>query len=248
MESYPNPKSANFYINLLRQIPGLIVVMDKDSRFIYSNDYTAKLFGYAHEEEIIGLDAYGMRCQASESAPQMIQQDQLVYRTGQELTMLDIHKYAYGDTKILLTKKTPYREQGEIVGTICLCTELHSQALREFCASLIHSERKYNAMAISAERSYSIGSTTHKKQLTERESDCIFYLLRGNTIKQIGRCLDISPRTVETYLEKIKNKLGCSHKSEIIEYCLNEGLLNYIPRNIFQQNISNVLYVSDGCS
>ena len=186
-----------FYVNLLGQLPGLIVVMDKDSKFLYSNKYTAKMFGYLKEEEMIGIDAYGMRCPAVESASDFIQQDKMVIESGQVLTMLDIHQYANGENKILITKKSPYFVNGNIEGSICHCTEIHSVLLTKISAALIQSDKKYYAQNNGNNRSYMLGQMPNK-QLTEREMECVFYLMRGNTMKKIARYMNISPRTVET--------------------------------------------------
>lgn len=54
-------------------------------------------------------------------------------------------------------------------------------------------------------------------KLTRRERDCIELLLKGKMANQIGEALDIDKRTVFHYLDNVKNKLGCSTKTELIE-------------------------------
>lgn len=243
-ETHTN-KSLNFYTNIFRQLHGLIVVMDKNSRFLLSNDYTAKVFGYINEESMLGTDVYDLNCPAVVCAPDFYYQNQTVAQTGSELTVLDIHTFAYGEPKILLTKKTPYRENSEITGVIYHAMEIHSSALSQICAALIKSDKKYHSNSRNIERSYTIGPKTNKKQLTERELDCVFYLMRGNTRKQIAQLLNISHRTVESHLEQIRIKLKCSYRSGIIDYCLAEGLLNYIPRSFFVKNVSNIIHKTE---
>lgn len=57
--------------------------------------------------------------------------------------------------------------------------------------------------------------------LSKREIECVNYLIRGMTAKQIGTIMDLSHRTVEFYLKRIKNKLTCRTKSELIAKVLN---------------------------
>jgi|GEM_PF-2043827 len=52
---------------------------------------------------------------------------------------------------------------------------------------------------------------------TQREGECVMQLLRGKTMNEIGETLQLSPRTIEYYLNKIKKKLNCKKKKEIIE-------------------------------
>lgn len=53
--------------------------------------------------------------------------------------------------------------------------------------------------------------------LSKREMDCLYYLGKGFTIKGIGRELNLSPRTVEAYLNSIKDKTGCYSKNDLIK-------------------------------
>lgn len=53
------------------------------------------------------------------------------------------------------------------------------------------------------------------QSLSSREMECLAWLLKGQTARQMGEHLYLSARTVEGYLENIKNKLGCKSKTEI---------------------------------
>jgi DNA-binding CsgD family transcriptional regulator len=53
-------------------------------------------------------------------------------------------------------------------------------------------------------------------RLSQREKQCLNQLLQGKTAKEIAMALDdLSPRTIEFYLENIKKKLRCSHRGEL---------------------------------
>lgn len=53
--------------------------------------------------------------------------------------------------------------------------------------------------------------------LSSRENQCIRLLLEGKSAKETGLALRLSPRTIEFYLENIKNKLSCTSKQEILK-------------------------------
>ncbi|MCK4608136.1 MAG: helix-turn-helix transcriptional regulator [Gammaproteobacteria bacterium] len=60
----------------------------------------------------------------------------------------------------------------------------------------------------------------YKKQtfnLSPKEFNCLHYLARGYSQKEIGRTCGISDRTVESHLDKIKGKLNIFNKKELIE-------------------------------
>ncbi|HVV69178.1 MAG TPA: helix-turn-helix transcriptional regulator [Patescibacteria group bacterium] len=52
--------------------------------------------------------------------------------------------------------------------------------------------------------------------LTLKEIECIKYLRKSLTVKEIAKALSLSPRTVEDRLNMIREKLGCYRKSNII--------------------------------
>jgi DNA-binding CsgD family transcriptional regulator len=62
---------------------------------------------------------------------------------------------------------------------------------------------------------------TYQENLSARQKECLHYLAKGMKTKQIARILDLSSRTVEHYLEAVKDKLNCHSHSALIEYCLN---------------------------
>ena len=70
--------------------------------------------------------------------------------------------------------------------------------------------------------------------ITDRESECLFYLLRGKTPKSIGMLLGISSRTVEGHVESLRHKFGSASKSELIEKAVGMGFLYYIPDSLLQ--------------
>lgn len=52
--------------------------------------------------------------------------------------------------------------------------------------------------------------------LSDREIECLQQLLHGKTAMEIGQFLHLSPRTVESYLENLKEKLSCHSKRELV--------------------------------
>lgn len=55
--------------------------------------------------------------------------------------------------------------------------------------------------------------------LSKREMDVAARLVKGYSASEIGFQLNLSKRTVESYLENMKNKLHCHSKAELIQKC-----------------------------
>ncbi len=62
-------------------------------------------------------------------------------------------------------------------------------------------------------------------QLSERERDVLVHVAGGYSASEIGERLFISPKTVETYKQRITEKLGLSHRADYVQFCLRLGLL-----------------------
>jgi DNA-binding NarL/FixJ family response regulator len=62
-------------------------------------------------------------------------------------------------------------------------------------------------------------------KLTDRERDVLRYIAGGFTAPEIGGKLFISPKTVDTYKQRISEKLGLAHRSEYVQFALKLGLL-----------------------
>lgn len=65
--------------------------------------------------------------------------------------------------------------------------------------------------------------------LSKRQSECLYYLLRGKSAVSIAKLLGLSPKTVEYYIDEIKNKMVCNNKAEVIEKAIEMGYIEVNP-------------------
>jgi HD-GYP domain-containing protein (c-di-GMP phosphodiesterase class II) len=61
--------------------------------------------------------------------------------------------------------------------------------------------------------------------LTEREVDVLRVIALGSTIKQTARALHVSPKTVDTHVQHIYGKVGCSTRAGAAVFAMKHGLL-----------------------
>ncbi|MQA89292.1 MAG: response regulator [Gemmatimonas sp.] len=62
-------------------------------------------------------------------------------------------------------------------------------------------------------------------RLTDREREVLSQTAEGYSSAEIGKKLFISPKTVDTYRSRIMEKLGLHHRSELVRFALQQGLL-----------------------
>ncbi|HKO15035.1 MAG TPA: response regulator transcription factor [Gemmatimonadaceae bacterium] len=63
------------------------------------------------------------------------------------------------------------------------------------------------------------------ERLTRREQDVLRFIAQGYTAPEIGEKLFISPKTVDTYKQRIQEKLGLAHRADYVQFALKLGLL-----------------------
>ena len=63
------------------------------------------------------------------------------------------------------------------------------------------------------------------ERLTERERVVMRLIAEGYTAPEIGEQLAISPKTVDTYKQRINDKLGLAHRADYVKLALKLGLL-----------------------
>ncbi len=64
--------------------------------------------------------------------------------------------------------------------------------------------------------------------LTTREAECACFLLRGYTSKGIGRALALSTRTVDFYIKRMKVKLSCRRREQLISHLIRSDFVNRV--------------------
>ena len=64
------------------------------------------------------------------------------------------------------------------------------------------------------------------EKLTERERNVLKMVAQGYTAPEIGEKLYISPKTVDTYKQRINEKLGLQHRADYVKLALRLGLLS----------------------
>ncbi|MEE8370007.1 MAG: response regulator transcription factor [Dehalococcoidia bacterium] len=69
------------------------------------------------------------------------------------------------------------------------------------------------------------GGTREYETLTSREKEVLKLTAEGFTNQEIAEKLVISPKTVDTYRQRIMEKLNLHHRSELVRYALKTGLL-----------------------
>ena len=63
------------------------------------------------------------------------------------------------------------------------------------------------------------------EELSEREREVLGLTAEGFSSAEIGKKLFLSPKTVDTYRYRLMQKLGLAHRSELVRFALETGVL-----------------------
>lgn len=217
---------------LSRYMPNVLLwKKDLNSIYIEANKTCAELFGFSKKKEVIGITDAEIPCPISELAETFQQQDKYVIATNKPIKILEIHPCAKNTWKIMLNTKNPfYSEKGDIMGTFAYCLDVTNEL--GGVATLLSSVSKHSSCQKKfVQNSFILGHDHLEIKLTPRQMECLFYLLRGKTAKDIAAILKISVRTIEQYIDQIKMRFSAKSKAELIQTSLQKGYMNILPKD-----------------
>ena len=220
--------------NTLQKTPGACAIKSINSTFLDMSDATALLLGWKKASLGIGKTEYDIPCAIVKFVETHIKTDQNVIKQNKNLVGLCVGNYATG-WSTLLFEKTPiklngFEEPGVFIKTIDMTIIVPETLKLYMLDSKFSTSPNLPCYYILSENQLSL-------LLTERQQECLSLLIRGKTAKQIANILDISLRTVEEHIIKIKQKLNCYNKSQLVEKAIDSGFLYYIPSRFFSVNL-----------
>ena len=89
----------------------------------------------------------------------------------------------------------------------------------------------YNIGNIAVTR-YFFNSGSSKNKLSQRETECLIYLLRGRTAKEIGKEFKLSPKSVEVYISRAQAKLGCDSRKDLFDKAIACGFIELVKSSL----------------
>ncbi|MBA3662364.1 MAG: helix-turn-helix transcriptional regulator [Gammaproteobacteria bacterium] len=209
---------------LMSQLPGYIGWKDMHRQYLGCNENLANILQLKEPDKITGLTDYDLLDYCDEAYKFHKNNDELAL-TG--VTIKSFHKSnsPYDGAFYFFIKKPLQDRHQRISGLIFQCHEW-------FKNNFIHTLYDYDQNNFSekdAPINYLMDHLDNPFDLSIRELECLFCVLRGMTAKSIGELFNLSKRTIETYIENIKNKFGCRTKSELFIIAITNHYLNIIP-------------------
>ncbi|MCA6221484.1 helix-turn-helix transcriptional regulator [Photorhabdus antumapuensis] len=205
-------------INTLQQSNEPWGIKDKNSCFIYGNLALKHLHNISDSFDYEGQYDDEIPWSGAGFAKEFVIHDQRVMEKEARVCSLETHMF--GKNKFISSyfqEKYPlYNDENECIGTIH-----HAWQVKNYSLASLHQYYKKLPASIILQPPSDI--------FTPREWDIIFFFLQKYTRQQIGQKLNITYRTVETYMVKIYSKIGIHSSQQLEEYCLQNNFHHYVP-------------------
>ncbi|EOI6457063.1 helix-turn-helix transcriptional regulator [Yersinia enterocolitica] len=200
-------------------------IRDNQSIFIYSNARHHKLLGLSEKYNLEGrLDselpsptaAFQMEFQAH---------DRKVELSQERITSVEIHEWdGLSYLKPNFCDKYPLIDENGVSQGIIF----HVRPVEDIILS------RLTKITIPT----SLIFTPPSDLFTKREWEVLFYTLHSFSSKDIARKLHLSPRSISNIIQNIYRKAGVSSKRQIVDYCYENKISNYVPQSFFEYSKS----------
>lgn len=215
----PNPHTESIPKNSLANLYRLslpVFFMGHHDVVVDGNDASADLVGAPSTRDLPGRTLHDFYDQESEILLSTHNSDimrnktmQILEEAGSRKDEIPFHYLAF--------KFPVYDTENKIMGLMGYCIRMETGTFTHI------------ARAISELMSMGLLNTTQPLlnthltiEFSRREKDVLAHLIRGKTAKKIGDYLNLSPRTIESYIENIKVKANCKSKAELIDKFIDE--------------------------
>lgn len=171
--------------------------------------------------------------------PESLVQDRLLYRvrdTKNQVKFLDSAAYLIVDEKNIeiayfgITKEVLEAEWQAKLTNQNKTESMEIDSFKNYLFNILKNESHLRMKPTQQGQTSTAQRYQHKVlhnnqviPLTERELECLHYLILGKSAKQTASILNVSSRTVEFHLNNIKDKAFCRSKIELLSKTLVDG-------------------------
>ncbi|MDR3503222.1 MAG: LuxR C-terminal-related transcriptional regulator [Legionella sp.] len=203
--------------------PGHCYIKDPKSILLEANEMMALRTNFLSTSEIIGLEDTAIALNPDD-AKKWHENDKLALWKGQpqifveHMELID-QSSGFSSIQTGLSYKAPYYSRsGKIIGVI---------GVSFFQEDLKHLESwndqpLLRSLLLMTAHHFNLFESPQNKsplsQLSTQQKAIFEFTTQGKTTKEIARLMSLSVRTVEHYIEIIKNKLGCERKKDFYNF------------------------------
>ncbi|PMS21627.1 hypothetical protein C0Z18_07150 [Trinickia dabaoshanensis] len=219
------------FSSLIDQIPGVCACKDAGSIFLYGNTAFKKSMGLDEGVPMLGLRHHDLPAAFGSYDDSYVAQDRFVMERGATVRSINIYHAGEIGVKAYLVVKRPFVDCETNARGVLMhgtdITDINSNMLK------LVREAPHGRSKTMPRGSFVINGEKRDIDLTPRETEILFFLLRGGVARRIADLLSISVRTVEHHIDALKDKFTVASKSELIEKAIEKGYFYITPATLF---------------
>lgn len=199
-------------------LPYSIYLLDSVGATLKINNAGADICGFNSPEQAIGQSIFDVSTEGS--AKNLLDNCESVLQHETVKLFDEFNVRLDGRALHFLSIKFPcYDVKHQLQGTLGLSIVIGEHPLANAIVHLTN----LGLLPENTSPNQSIKLDLGSVSLTPREQECLEYTIKGYTAKQIAKKLDISPRTVEEYLNQLKVKFNVVSKQDMIQKVLGSS-------------------------
>jgi len=197
---------------------------DKQGKYLGVNNKYLLENNMKSQKDVIGKNDNNFVWE--ENAPKIMAHDKEVMLSRKKHIYFEVIKAVSGDFyRNYLSYKIPLLSRsGKIIGIFGMSLLLNENNAIDF--NNINGDIVSLFIGGVSTRSELILPTTKLQSfLTQRQEQCLYFMAKGMTMKQIAHAIGLSPKTVEHHIDALKIKLNCFSRSALIAKAFELGIV-----------------------
>ncbi|MBT4962928.1 MAG: helix-turn-helix transcriptional regulator [Francisellaceae bacterium] len=214
------------FLQILGHFPQMIFwVSANEDMFLGCNSKFANFAGLKDSTEIIGSN--GLKYFGQRDVLLFRDYKTQVLNTKEEVQVSEeIKSIGTDNIAVNLTLAPILDPDNNVSSIICYGTLILQLSDKNWSDAIKLITRENISKLLGGSNKFPVNTSIGLITLTRREAECSLFIMKGLTAKAIADEIFLAQRTVINHIENIKDKLGCTKRSELITALTNGDFIN----------------------
>lgn len=196
-------------------------VKDNQSRYVYANNRLHRLLALPDKFNMEGRTDGELPTPIAEFELEFQEHDCKVKLLQDRITSVEIHAWdGRSYYQPYFVDKYPLMDENGISqGVIC-----HGRPVEDIILTHLNKIKVPTPLIL----------TPPSDLFSKRDWEVLFYILHSFSSMEVATKLHLSSRTIDNITQKIYKKIGISGRQQLVDYCYENKINNYVPQSFFE--------------
>ncbi|CCO67873.1 TPA: helix-turn-helix transcriptional regulator [Yersinia enterocolitica] len=196
-------------------------VKDNQSRYVYANNRLHRLLALPDKFNMEGRTDVELPTPIAEFELEFQEHDCKVKLLQDRITSVEIHAWdGRSYYQPYFVDKYPLMDENGISqGVIC-----HGRPVEDIILTHLNKIKVPTSLIL----------TPPSDLFSKRDWEVLFYILHSFSSMEVATKLHLSSRTIDNITQKIYKKIGISGRQQLVDYCYENKINNYVPQSFFE--------------